>query len=270
MIALTPLRNRLIDTLSDFWLFVILAATGLATGTLTGLTGASGMSVLISMLLLAGIPIREVIGLTFVITLVNSVIASGFYWRHGRVDVRSASFVALPAMASVLVGNMFSQTVKSNALTMVMAVSLFSVGIKFLLAPEEKTVSRSNGGSSPSKNAILLISLGLVTGILMGVMGGGGAMFIGIALIVLLKFETKIAVGTSILIIGLAAIPGVVLHWHGGTLQWTDAFVILSCSIPATVCGSWFANRISARDVKRLLGCYLVVIAPILLYRTFM
>ena len=109
------------------------------------------------MLLLAGIPIREVIGLTFVITLVNSVIASGFYWRHGRVDVRSASFVALPAMASVLVGNMFSQTVKSNALTMVMAVSLFSVGMKFLLAPEEKTVSRSNGGSFRSSNAILLI-----------------------------------------------------------------------------------------------------------------
>ena len=96
---------------------------------------------------------------------------------------------------------------------------------------------------------------------------GGGAMFIGIALIVLLKFETKTAIGTSILIMGLAAIPGVVSHWRGGTLQWNYALVILSCSIPATACGSWFANRISARDVKRLLGCYLVVIAPILLYR---
>ena len=267
MISLTPARTNPIGTLTDFWLFAILAATGLATGTLTGLTGASGMSVLISMLLLAKIPIREVIGLTFVITLVNSVIASAFYWRHGRVDVRSGCFVALPAMASVLVGNLFSQTIKTNALTMVMVVSLFAIGIKFLLAPEEKIESDANGGSSSCPDAFPLVLLGVVSGLVMGVMGGGGAMFIGIALIVLLKFETKTAIGTSILIMGLAAIPGVVSHWRGGTLQWNYALVILSCSIPATACGSWFANRISARDVKRLLGCYLVVIAPILLYR---
>ena len=150
---------------------------------------------------------------------------------------------------------------------MVMVVSLFAIGIKFLLAPEEKIESDANGGSSSSPDAFPLVMLGVVSGLVMGVMGGGGAMFIGIALIVLLKFETKTAIGTSILIMGLAAIPGVVSHWRGGTLPWNYALVILSCSIPATACGSWFANRISARDVKRLLGCYLVVIAPILLYR---
>ena len=62
---------------NDFELLGILTIVGLVTGSLTGLTGASGMSILISTLLLAGIEIREVIGLTFVVTLVNSGIALG-------------------------------------------------------------------------------------------------------------------------------------------------------------------------------------------------
>ena len=62
---------------NDFELLGILTIVGLATGSLTGLTGASGMPILISALLLAGIEIREVIGLTFVVTLVNSGIALG-------------------------------------------------------------------------------------------------------------------------------------------------------------------------------------------------
>ena len=51
---------------------LLLVMIGLATGGLTGLTGASGMSILISGLLMVGLEIREVIGLTFLVTLVNS------------------------------------------------------------------------------------------------------------------------------------------------------------------------------------------------------
>ena len=73
----------------------VLVVIGLATGVLTGLTGASGMSILISTLLLAGAEIRQVIGLTFVVTLSIPPSRSAptgntgtwtrnrvFWWRH--------------------------------------------------------------------------------------------------------------------------------------------------------------------------------------------
>ena len=52
---------------------------GALTGVLTGLTGASGMSVLISGLLLAGLDVREVIGLSFAVTFCNTLVATPPY-----------------------------------------------------------------------------------------------------------------------------------------------------------------------------------------------
>jgi len=245
----------------------ILIVIGLATGVLTGLTGASGMSILISALLLTGIEIRYVIGLTFVITLVNAAISLGAYWKHGHVDARSGMLVAVPAIGAVLLGHVFSRSVESRSLTGVMVVCLFLVGAKFLVSPGDK--GRADTAMVGRRHVAWLVLMGCVAGFIMGVMGGGGAVFIGAALILLFKMEAKTAIGTSILIMGLAAIPGVVSHWLSGTIEVSLAAAILASSIPAALVASWFTNRIPTQLVKRLLGVYLVVISTLLMYRTF-
>ena len=80
---------------------MVLIAIGLVTGLLTGLTGASGMSVLISALLLIGMDVRDVIGLTFAVTLVNAVGAIGPYIRREQWDKQLVLAIGLPAVAGV-------------------------------------------------------------------------------------------------------------------------------------------------------------------------
>lgn len=249
-------------------LLIVLLVIGLATGTLTGLTGASGMSILISALLLAGIDIREVIGLTFVITLVNAAISLGPYWRNGHVDARSGFLTAAFAVGAVVPGHHFSRSVEPGTLTGVMVVCLFLVGVKLLVSPREP--ERRDGETDRRPHFALLILMGCIAGFVMGVMGGGGAVFIGAAFILLFKMEAKTAIGTSILIMGMAAIPGVLFHWLNATIEVSYAVAILASSIPAAFAASWFANRIPATLVKRLLGVYLVVISTLLLCRTFL
>ena len=164
-----------------YGVFGILIMIGLATGVLTGLTGASGMSILISALLLAGLEIRQVIGLTFVITLVNAAIALGSYWRHGHVDARSGVLVATPAIGAVLLGHLFSRTVEASSLTGVMVVCLFVVGAKFLVSPGDREQLDAEPVGRPHPAPLVL--LGCVAGFVMGIMGGGGGAFIGVALI---------------------------------------------------------------------------------------
>lgn len=252
-------------------LFGILILIGLVTGLLTGLTGASGMSVLISALLLAGIEIRQIIGLTFVITLVNALIAVGSYWKHGHLDVRSGVLVAIPAIGAVLVGHTFSRSVETDWLTGLMLVCLFAIGVKFLASREdaERNLEKQDQTAHSIGNLWALVTLGSIAGFIMGVMGGGGAVFISIALIIGFKMETKTAIGTSILIMGLAAIPGVLSHWRSETIHASYAVAILASSIPSAFAASWFANKISQRRVKQLLGVYLVSISTLLVFRTF-
>lgn len=246
----------------------ILFMIGLATGTLTGLTGASGMSILISALLLAGVEIRQVIGLTFVITLANAAISLGAYWKHGHVDARSGVLTATFAIGAVMLGHVFSRWVEAGTLTGVMVVCLFLVGAKLLVSPQEPQQADLETVGRP--HFALLILTGCVAGFVMGIMGGGGAVFIGAAFILLFKMEAKTAIGTSILIMGMAAIPGVVFHWLGETIEVSYVVAILASSIPAAFAASWFANRVPTPLVKRLLGVYLVVISTLLLYRTFL
>jgi uncharacterized membrane protein YfcA len=246
----------------------MLILIGLATGALTGLTGASGMSILISALLLAGVEIRQVIGLTFAITLANAAISLGPYWKHGHVDRRSGALVGLPAIGAVLVGHVFSHRVEGGTLTGLMVVCLLLIGVKFLVSPRGREPVDSEATRRPSAGVLVL--MGCVIGFVMGVMGGGGGVFIGAAFILLFKMDARSAIGTSILIMGLAAIPGVFSHWFSGTIDIYYATAILVSSLPAAFAASWFANRIPPAVVKRLLGTYLVIVAMVLAYRTFL
>ncbi|MDP6445615.1 MAG: TSUP family transporter, partial [Pirellulaceae bacterium] len=144
---------------------------------------------------------------------------------------------------------------------------LFSLGVKFIVSPYDKNCDDDDPSTRP--NAGMLLLMGGLAGFAMGVMGGGGAVFIGAAFILLFKMKAKTAIGTSILVMGVAAIPGVLSHWLSGTIAVPYAVAILVSSAPAAFAASLFANRVPTPVVKRLLGVYLVVISVLLLYRLF-
>ena len=90
-------------------------AVGAATGIVTGLTGA-GMSVFISSLLLMGFPIREVIGLSFAVTLANAATAAIPYAKKGNIPPVPAIVMSLSAAVMVVPGYRLSHAFSSGVL----------------------------------------------------------------------------------------------------------------------------------------------------------
>ena len=244
-----------IETLTMF------ALIGAFTGTLTGLTGASGMSLLISALLLANVEIRNIIGLTFVITVANAAASIGPYWRSHNIDFRVSIVSALAIAATVPVGHYFGGRVEESALKVFMTVALMIIGIKMILPskrPEEHDPDQK-------MSFWLLIPFGLITGCIMGVTGGGGGVLIATFLILVMGMPTKHAVGSSILIMGISAVPGVVLHTIDKTATWGVALIIMATSAVAAFFSARFSNQVPGYLVKRILGGYLVVSSVIVL-----
>jgi len=252
---------------SPILFYFMLAGIGVATGTLTGLTGASGMSILISLLLLAGVDIRQVIGLTFVVTLVNAIFSVGQYWKHGNVDRRVAVVVGIPAALLVPGGHQLGGALRPGVLTGVMVVFLFGAGVRLLRSPENP--EPREGASGEGKRIWPLLVMGLVLGVVMGIVGGGGGVFMAAVFILFLGMPTRAAIGTSVLIMGISAVPGVVAHWADDTLPWAFAAAIAIPSIPAALGASRAANHINPAYVKRILGTYLVIISPLLAAKYF-
>jgi uncharacterized membrane protein YfcA len=115
----------------------------------------------------------------------------------------------------------------------------------------------------------VLVLLGLTFGTIMGVLGGGGSIFISISLILLFRIPLRIALGTSIVIMVMAAVPGIVLNLQQGHLDLKIAALLIVPGVVAGFAGAHIANRVSERSVQRVLGGYLVVVSLVLLIRLF-
>ena len=246
---------------------VLLVCIGSLTGLLTGLTGASGMSVLISALLLVGLDIRDVIGLTFAVTLTNATTAMIPYIRQGQWDRRLALAIGLPATGAVFIGNAIGRGVPSTGLTALMAVALLGIGIRFLFFQRASPLTSEAVDACPRAPTAALVLMGVVIGVAMGMMGGGGSIFISASLILLFHIPLRIALGTSIVIMGMAAVPGVALNVAQTHLNLTHAALLVVPGAVAAVIGASIANRVSERTVQLVLGSYLVIVSSVLLLR---
>ncbi len=248
-----------------FWL--ILLGIGVATGALTGLTGASGMSILISALLLLGMPIRDVIAMTFVVTMVNSAAALPPFMAHKNLRLKPALYLSIPAFLAVFAGNRFAGMLSADSLTFIIIAALFGAGLKFTFSKETRRNTNASA-SQPDAHPGFLILAGALIGIIMGMLGGGGGVFISIALILLFRFPVKEAIGASIVVMGVAAVAGTWLHTQAGRIEWLNVLLIIAPSSVSAYLAGTFANRIEGATVKRILGVYLLIISTVLFLKT--
>ncbi len=241
-----------------------LLGIAVATGTLTGFTGASGMSILISGLLLAGVDIREIIALTFVVTFANGISSSIPYGRKGLIDWRLALSIGLSASVSVYPGFLASESVSDSLLKWIILTGLLLAGLKLLAKPG---VAQSETESEVKHSLWKEILAGIVFGLVIGMLGGGGGVFIAVVLLVLFKTSAKSAIGTSIVIMTLAAVPGCFLHGWDNNINWAIAGIVIPVSISIAFLAARAGRKIPEAWVKRGLGVYLVSIFFIMLAR---
>lgn len=105
--------------------------------------------------------------------------------------------------------------------------------------------------ASPAKrNWFGLVLLGLAVGVSSGLFGIGGGIIILPALVYLLGFWTRIAVGTSLLAVILPAIAGVVSYALEGHVNLLMAVLLAAGSILGAPVGSWLLSILPQRSVK--------------------
>ena len=96
--------------------------------------------------------------------------------------------------------------------------------------------------------------MGLVVGAMNGLFGVGGGFLVVPALILILGFPTRTAIGTSLSIVGLISIGGIVGHLQFGRVDWALMGFVLLGSVSGMVLGvrigAWWsptvANRMTA------------------------
>jgi uncharacterized membrane protein YfcA len=114
---------------------------------------------------------------------------------------------------------------------------------------------------------ILLLLIGIVTGVMAGMLGIGGAIIMIPALVFFMGFSQQMAQGTSLAVmlppIGIFAAYN---YWKAGQVNIKFALILAAAFIVGSYFGSKFALNIPQTVLKKIFGILLILVAAKMLF----
>jgi len=108
---------------------------------------------------------------------------------------------------------------------------------------------------------ITCVAIGLAAGLLSGLFGVGGGTVIVPLLLLFLRFEQRLAAGTSLAAIVPTATVGVVSYAVHGSVAWIPALILAAGAVVGAQIGAWLLARLPQNALRwGFIGFLLVVI----------
>lgn len=106
---------------------------------------------------------------------------------------------------------------------------------------------------------LLAISLSLLIGLSLGLLGGGGSILTVPILVYALELEVKEAIATSLLVVGTTSAVAMIQHARRGAVSWRVGPIFGAAGMAGAFLGGWVARYIPSPLL--LLGFALVMLA---------
>lgn len=107
---------------------------------------------------------------------------------------------------------------------------------------------------------ITCIATGLLAGLLSGLFGVGGGTVIVPLLVMFLKFDQRLAAGTSLAAIVPTATVGVISYALHGSVAWIPAIILAVGAVVGAQIGTWLLPRISQTALRWGFVAFIVVV----------
>jgi uncharacterized membrane protein YfcA len=231
-------QGILTDDASAWWPFIVLAGAGV--GVCTGLFGVGGSSVATPVLALLGAPGLIAVASPLPATIPSAAVGAIPYVRSREARTHAAAW-------SVLGGG--------SVLLLVSGLVLVVVGLRVILPVDEKALEK---GAERRRHRALLVATMVLVGVFTGLLANGGGFLIVPLYLLVFGLQIRQAVGTSLLVIVVLAIPTLVTHWALGHINWALAGEFALGQVPGSAAGGQFAHHVQGPVIRRAFGLFLV------------
>ncbi len=250
-----------------FITIIVCLLAGCGAGLGTGFAGMSAAVVITPMLVtFLDMPAYSAIG----IALASDVLASGVsaytYHKNKNIDIKNGIVMMLAVLLFTFVGSFVASFVPNDAMGGTSVFMTTLMGIKFIVKPVNTTKEAMNA-VSPKKRLVQSIIFGMLIGFICGFVGAGGGMMMLMILTMVLGYELKTAVGTSVFIMTFTALTGAVSHFVIDS-NTPDLLVLILCivfTLTFARIGAVIANKVSSKTLNRATGIILVTLGVIVI-----
>jgi uncharacterized membrane protein YfcA len=236
---------------------------GLAIGTILGLLGGGGALIAIPVLIYAfHYSFRLAIGSGLVLVVLGVLPALFLYWQRRQIHWLSALIMGAGGMVgarlSSQLGGLVPDTLLLGLLLLLMLISAVN-----MLKPDQRKVDLDS--SKTNAHNVGLIMSGLGIGLLTGLIGVGGGFLLVPALLYLGRLSLRLAIPTSLVIIGLNSLSGITGYWTQLPLGQTGfQWLMMSCLV-GSILGYYLNQRLSAQVIKKAFALFLLILMVVLL-----
>jgi uncharacterized membrane protein YfcA len=241
---------------------------GLGTGLVVGITGASGVLLVVPLLtIVMGMSMHTAVGTSLFVDVITSLIVSISYYRHGSVNLRAALWLAVGAVIGAQAGAHVSNIViSSNVLNIGFLVFLFIMAVSMWFKSEKPQSENSHRLAEMNwRNRLITLGIGLLLGINSGLFGAGGGMAFFLVLLIVLKYPTRLAIGTSTAIMALTAISGTVGYAIHGSVDYSVGAIIAVAATATGLASARLAHKVPEKVLNRLVGAIFAAIGVLMI-----
>lgn len=286
-------------------LLIALALGGLIGVSLGALGGGGSILTVPALVYALGQSAQAATTASLVIVGITSLAAAGGHARSGNVRWRIGLIFGAAGVATSYAGSLLNRLVDPNLLLLAFAALMLVAAAAMLrgttqpigdgprrsalthTGPEHPTtmdhqheVSRvallehtSAFDPAPAslktrRSAARLVAAAAVVGFLTGFFGVGGGFIVVPALVVALGFSMPVAVGTSLLVIGINSAVALLARSGAETFHWAVIILFTIAAVIGSLAGKLVADRVSGPTLTKSFAALLVVVAAYVAVRS--
>lgn len=246
--------------------------SGLLVGTLVGITGVGGGSLMTPILVLLGVHPTTAVGTDLLYAAITKTAGTAVHGRNKTINWKivgllaagsvPAAILTLYLMSGVDRKSLASVAFITNALGWMLIVT--SILLLFRNQIVER-VAKIRGDFEPvsvTRVNILTFVLGLVLGTLVTLTSvGAGALGVTILLMLYPRLLIRDVVGSDIVHAVPLTLAGGIGYWMIGEIDWALLLSLLLGSIPGIIVGSNLAPRMPDKVIRPILATTLFLVA---------
>ena len=265
---------------------LIAISLGLLVGLSLGALGGGGSTLAVPILVfVAGLEAQDATTASLLVVGVASLFGVIGHYRAGNVRLGAGIAFGLSGIVGSRIGTMMNQSLDEQVLLMAFSALIVFVAIRMYrsvdrrrelgkIAPVLEPTDGGSGGVATRARTAQRVGLELsvpaiaklagaatAVGLLTGLFGVGGGFAVVPALTLLLKFPTRVAIGTSLVVIVINAAMALAMRAGDLDFDWGVVVPFLVTVSVGVVVGSRIANRIDADRLTRAFAIMLFAVA---------
>lgn len=256
--------------------YFLILLTGCAAGIITGLIGASGVMVVVPILVMLGYAAPDAIGASLFIDTIASLVVAWTYYQNKHINLSQGIWIVIGSVGGAQIGSLLSPSIPDITLSGGFSIFLLISAVIFWFKGAKTALPVSdNSDTDPQESGILkllrsnvIISgllLGLLVGVISGLLGAGGGVMILLILVFVMQYNMHEGIGTSTLIMAFTAASGTIGHAVTSNLPLKAAVYGAIGTLIGGRFAAMFANKVNEETLSKVVGGVFAVLSVLMI-----